>query len=332
MKSGVFRTSAQKLSAGEYLNLIEDIDVKKNRVITFTANVEKLGTLRLGQGEVNYGGSYIELDEKEIRTYAFTREPVLYKSEEHGLDISGRITVIIGGEISAQITIFTNKGFYMLESNWMGSNGGVFAYSDGCELSDLELKWTSPDLSRPVWVFGDSYLGLTSPARFPYYILKCGFKDWLACGYPGASAQSQLPCFENLLKVGTPKIAVWCLGMNNRDNADSINAEYLASTQKFLTLCEQNDIVPIISTIPTAYKTEEDGTKTIVVENRIKNEWVRSRGVRYIDFEKAVVCAEDGLGWYDGMLSSDNVHPADLGAQALAARFMVDVPEIAWKN
>ena len=88
MKSGVFRTSAQKLSAGEYLNLIEDIDVKKNRVITFTANVEKLGTLRLGQGEVNYGGSYIELDEKEIRTYAFTREPVLYKSEEHGLDIS----------------------------------------------------------------------------------------------------------------------------------------------------------------------------------------------------------------------------------------------------
>ena len=121
------------------------------------------------------------------------------------------------------------------------------------------------DLACRVWVLGDSYLGLTSPARFPYYILKCGFEHWLACGYPGAGALSQLQSFENLLTLSSPDYAVWCLGMNNGDKGDTINEQWLECTRKFLLLCEQNDIVPIISTIPTTWKPNDDGTHTVVV-------------------------------------------------------------------
>ena len=162
--------------------------------------------------------------------------------------------------------------------------------------------------------------------RFPYYVLKLGFEHWLACGYPGSDASAQLLCFENLLKHGTPKYAAWCLGMNNND-IKGLNETWLKATKTFLKLCEQNDIVPILTTVPTTWHKNEDGTLSVVRENRAKNEWVRNSGHRYVDFEKSVG-ADMGEGWYIGTLCSDDVHPTEEGAQVLAARFIADLPEI----
>ena len=63
------------------------------------------------------------------------------------------------------------------------------------------------------------------------------------------------------------------------------------------------------------------------IEN-YKNEIIRSSGYRYIDFAKAVNAEAVGSSWYAGMLSTDNVHPTQEGAKALASRFLLDVPEI----
>ena len=329
MKKGYISASSAVLNDGEYLNLAEHVDVKKNKTLIFTARVSEFSALRIGHGETSYSSSYLDIDQNDMRVSNFYREEAPAKAEAHGLQIESYITVVIKVDILAEITLFTASGCYtMSDVPWSGCNGALFAKSEGTKLTDCELKWTCSDLTCPVWVFGDSYLGLTSYLRFPYYILKLGYKNWLACGYPGAGARSQMLCFENLLKLGTPKVAVWCLGMNNND-LDGLNTSWKESTEVFLKLCEQNDITPILSTIPTTWHKNEDGTLSVVRENRPKNEWVKSSGCRYVDFDKAVG-ADSGTGWYEGMLYSDDVHPAETGAQALANRFVVDVPEIAW--
>ena len=40
----------------------------------------------------------------------------------------------------------------------------------------------------------------------------------------------------------------------------------------------------------------------------------------------------NGTTWYDGMLSSDNIHPTELGAKALTSRVCIDAPEIMQSN
>ena len=116
--------------------------------------------------------------------------------------------------------------------------------------------------------------------------------------------------------MGTPKYLVWCIGMNNPDN-NELNSSWLTETQIIIKLCEERNITPILATIPS----------TPTNDNSYKTSWVKSSGYRYIDFEKAVG-ADKITAWFDGMLSSDNVHPSELGAKALASRFIIDVPEI----
>jgi len=330
MKTGYIHTAAAQLNDGEYLNLMQNIDVKKNKTLVFTARIDAFSALRIGHGEANYGGSYAEIDQSEIRAYNYTREASLTKSEPHGLTVESYITVVIDVAVRAKITVFTASGSFTVDDvPWSGCNGMIFAKSEGSALRECGLKWTCSDLSCPVWVFGDSYLGLTSCQRFPYHLLRLGFDHWLACGYPGASAKSQILCFENLLKLGTPKYAVWCLGMNNNE-PEGMNASWLESTEAFLQFCEQNGVTPILSTIPTTWHKNEDGTLSVVRENRRKSQWVRDSGHRFVDFEKAVG-ADSGAGWYEGMIAPDDVHPAQTGAEALAARFIADVPEITWR-
>ena len=78
------------------------------------------------------------------------------------------------------------------------------------------------------------------------------------------------------------------------------------------------DIELILATIPNVPSIRHD----------YKNAIVRASGYRYIDFAKAVNAEAVGATWYADMLSSDNVHPTELGAKALASRILLDVPEI----
>ena len=101
------------------------------------------------------------------------------------------------------------------------------------------------------------------------------------------------------------------------DKDGAINPTYLASAERFLEICREKGITPVIATVPN----------TPTVDNRFKNEWVRAQGVRTVDFASAVGAAE-GTQWYEGMLCEDLVHPEDTGAMALYRQFLADVPEI----
>jgi lysophospholipase L1-like esterase len=122
------------------------------------------------------------------------------------------------------------------------------------------------------------------------------------------------------------------MGMNNPDTSSGINASYLINTQKFIELCIENGVTPIISTIPSTWgTTSDDSDVTQPRNNRVKNAWVKESGCRYIDWADAVE-NPDGSGWYAGMLYTDGVHPTERGAIALADRFVRDFPEIAMER
>ena len=318
VKNGYLSTNKSSLSSGETLEIESTVNVKKNKTLIFTGKISSFTGLRIGHGKTSYGGSYIEIDNTNVTKYDYYENAVKGAETPHGLTFDGFITVIITvATTSTKISIMTKQGNKVVDvSGWGGSNGKIFVESINSVINDCELKWTTADLVKPVWVFGDSYLGLSSESRFPYYLLQMGFNNWLASGYAGGHSQAELDTFKTLLSMGTPKMVVWCMGMNNGDNG-AINTSWLNCVEELKTLCNDAKIELILSTIPSCPK----------VDNTYKNAYVKESGYRYVDFEKAVIA--DGSEWFDGMLSTDNVHPTALGAQALASRFVVDVPEIA---
>lgn len=167
-------------------------------------------------------------------------------------------------------------------------------------------------------MFGDSYLSLTGNAYWPYYIKEKGYDNCMYSGFSGAPSETMYRDWKSALSHGTPKYAVWCLGMNNKDIDTTVNASWLGCVKAFINDCEENGIIPILTTVPN-------------VPERIhtfKNDYIKSSGYRYIDFASAVGATTIGSSWLEGHLHTDNVHPATKGAKALAEQVIIDFPEI----
>lgn len=315
-QNGCLSIASDTLSAGEILSIDAVCDVKKNKSLVFTAKFDTFTGLRLGHGRTSYGGSYIELYTTNLGVYQYTTAVTNSSLNEHGLTFSDFVTVVINVGVNfANITVFTSTGSFTVNNvDWSGCNGEIFAEAIDTEFTDCELKWTSADVKERVWVFGDSYLGFDDN-RWAGQMHNLGYKNWLACGFPGGQSASELASFKTLLTLGIPDTVIWCMGMNNGDSG-AINSSWLYNVEEMIKLCRDNNITLILATIPTCP----------AVDNTYKNDWVRNSGYRYVDFDKAV--GVNGTSWYDGMMAGDNIHPTELGAKALASRVCIDVPEI----
>ena len=315
------KTSQASLKDG-YVSLGEN-HLMNNKRLTLTFEISKLNdgeVISLGHGESAYGGSAVEITNTGVRAYyqAVTQEEGL--NTLHGLDLSGKIKVTVKtGMGIARVSIETaSDKFVSGDFRWGGRNGTIFAKSKGEELKNVELTWGSTDFEKEIWLFGDSYFNMTDPNRWPSYMLNEGYTDYLMSGFPGRDTVSALGDFKELLKYGTPKYAVWCVGMNNADSANGASSAWKNATDEFLAICKEKGITPILSTIPN----------TPDRINSFKNEVVKASGYRYIDFASAVGATEQGSPWLAGMLSGDGVHPSSSGAKALYEQVKKDFPEI----
>lgn len=317
IENGYFVKSQESLASGLTLSLDEKCDVKYNKALIFNGKFETFTGVEVGHGKGAYGGSYVKIDNTNLYVYGNTGSDTLINTYAHNLTISDYITVIIDVGVGvADINIYTSTGYFRQEGvAWEGCNGLISAKSDNTTFNQPVLKWTAKDINKNIWVFGDSYLNAKSEARHPYYLYEMGYKNWLACGYPGANSTAELQSLKSLLKIGRPEILVWCLGMNDGDNG-AVNTNWLNSLNEIKSLCDTYNITLILATIPTCPQ----------ADNTYKNDVVTLSGYRYIDFNSAV--GVNGTSWYAGMLSTDNIHPTELGAKALSRQFVIDVPEI----
>ena len=316
----------EKLESGEKITLPPHA-IKTEKHLTFSFDLDKIGDGKIvaGHGIEVSSGSWVEITATELKAYSYysytdpTHRELL--SVEHGLDIKDVFNLVIDvNPLNKMATVIISTATGMVKQSfggWDGCMGEIFATVDGLSARNCKFTWFSDGFTRKIWVLGDSYLGFGHSARWPYYLYRDGFNNNMLIGFPGMSAHEAISEFEYISKCGTPEYAVWCLGMNNADLDGKVSEIYLKSTKRFLEICKEKGITPILSTIPLVVERE----------NKYKNEWVRSQPYRYIDFARAVGADKEPV-WYPDMLCSDKVHPLERGAAALYMQVLCDFPEI----
>ena len=319
VKDGYYKISGN-------LNESETLKLPKNSVsigeyITFTGTISgSFGSLLVGHGKTEYTAAYIKITSTEVTVYSVI-SPTQSQTNAHGLTIENNIQVYIGKQRSnnVNITISSNGRKYSFSyPTWYGNNGQPFAECETGSLTDCTLSWTCKGIKSDVWVFGDSYLGVNGDTSWSAYLINGNHTNLIINSFGGQNSASALTDFQNLLAIGQPKKVLWCLGMNDGDSSTAINSNWQNAYNSLRTLCEQNNIELVLATIPTVPS----------ITHKYKNAVIKSSGLRYVDFEKAVGANESTGEWYSDMLSSDNVHPSATGALTLYNQAIADIPEL----
>ena len=293
---------------------IEENSIQFAQNIIFYAKVTSFDTIYLGHGQSSYG-YYIKVDNTNM---TFMSNGSVGTALPHGLTIADYIMIMfsVASDYTVTVLIATSSGSYKREQKInLSTRGLVFAENEGSVLTDATLTWNCDNYKKAIWAFGDSYFSTYASDRWTHYpVMEWGFDNMLVNAYPGENSLTALSDLRAALNHGTPKYILWCLGMNDSDGSDSINANWLLAINSIKEICAEKHIDLILATIPQVTNASYN--------NAQKNAYVRNSGYHYIDFASAV----DGV---NGWLSNDNVHPSELGARLLASKAIADFPAIA---
>ena len=318
-----------RVTAGTYILGSFPKYLKMGRTVTLSTDVEQFGTIEIGV--INTTKRTITIDSTNI---TLATDGTSRKTEAHGLTISGQLRVtFVADMFEAKAIIDCNGEQYIFKHT---SNSYVYANHLDCSaygnvgmivgdstiLNNVVLSASSNYFGKDVWIFGDSYTSIDSSARWPNHVLfDFEYKNFMICGLSGGSSAQLYADLEKCLQYGTPKEIIWLLGMNNGDLADAPNPSWLENLEKVEKVCEDKGIELVLGTIPCTNQQTND--------NSFKNEVIKSRGHRYINFAKAVGAEIKGSSWYEGMKEPDpGIHPSALGAKVLAAKILADCPEL----
>jgi hypothetical protein len=277
------------------------------------------GSISMGKGYRVSGGGYVTVDATNLSYFTSASETAAL-TYPHDLTIKDylAITIELDKSAKAKITVTTNGGSYTNDKMSLAAirRGAFFVTDSASEGVNGHFSYAAKGWGYNTHVYGDSYIGVYNDNRWPYYAVQDGHNVYFN-GFSGRNSADALPVLKSVLKQGArPERILWCLGMNDKDNG-APNASWLACVEELKTICADNAIELILSTIPLV----------TAVDNTYKNAYVRGSGYRYIDFAAAVGATEDTT-WYDNMLADDGVHPATEGAAALYQQVLTDVPEI----
>ena len=312
--------SKASLGTSETIELTQHADVKKNKVYRFFGKFETFDSITIGQGKNTYGGSWVTIDDTNVTSYYYNGSVIQMNQYTHGLTLSDFIDVVVNvGDVAnlrANITIRTNSDseFSVGNMSMGGCNGAIFANAT-MAMMDVVYSVSLNDLMNDTWVFGDSYISLGDPNRWAHQMMLAGYTNVMFCGFSGAMSAEQIRSFRELTALRSPKTIVWALGMNDGDDG-AVNTSWKNCVEEVIDFCDSHEIRLVLCTIPNVP----------TVDNTYKNDYVRNSGYRYVDLSKAVNTT--GSTWYDGMLSSDNIHPTALGAKTLCYQVLAGVPEI----
>ena len=320
---------------GGDLITLEKNSVKGEESFSFTADIDTFVGIRFGRGtpdEKLYSSSWIDIDSTNIILHTYYNDSQSYeKTYPHGLNITNNVQILLYNpyEGNSTLVLATNGKMFEQKLAWNGYNGSIFVESIGSVLNNVVYSWTCKKLNSDIWLFGDSYFSLTGENRWTYYLIKNGFKNLLFNAYAGEGVTQALSDLQTLIQHNTPKYIVWCMGMNNKDTESSVNTDWNSTFSALKDLCKSNGIELILSTIPTVKGGYVEDTNEYSMRiHKFKNAIVRSSGLRYIDFDKAVGANEETGEWYGDMLYTDGVHPAADGARALFMQAIADFPEL----
>ena len=314
-----WETAEAVVAPGERLSLAENyVRAYTDLVADITGDFKGVSIERGGLGV--YQGAVLKItgDSVFVSEYCWYEETevtqvIAREAFAHGLSLGDKVKVSLTTEkhnIIGHLDIRSGRDHLSRDIFWRG--GGIPAIvNEGDSPLSVRLSFRRRDASQPIWFLADSYFSEYDPERWPYYMVSEGFAEgWMADHLPGGGSAQFLRCFKEDLKYGTPKIAVWMLGMNDPDRDGMLNEDWYSSTEEFLQICSDKGIIPVLVTVPDVPARCHS----------IKTEWVRNSGVRYADWAAAV----EGMDW----LSGDEVHPSEDGAKILWETLRNALPEL----
>ncbi|MGM9624714.1 MAG: SGNH/GDSL hydrolase family protein [Eubacteriales bacterium] len=288
------------------------LNLKKGVQMVLSFEFDCFSGVEFGKGYHSYRGDWFEITDTDVKWHHFDPEDTIVETVPHHLHIDRYLSCVIDvdDESVAHLAINTYGGVFMHAFQWnYEMNGKPFMLSQDT-VRKLVFKACSKEFEKPVWMFGDSYFGVVS-CRIIGQLKNYGYMNFLVDGLAGQGSPGAFAELERALLYGTPKLLVWCLGMNDSDES------YCSVAEKVIAICKERGIELVLSKIPTVPQRSKEKL----------NAYIEQSGFRYIDSYQAVGASPEGR-WYDGYLYEDKVHPTDAGAQALAMRYLIDVPEL----
>ena len=301
----------------------------KNNQIVFYGKFDTFDTLTIGRGFTNnaYSGCRFEITTTNITLSKYDGGWAQQATVEHGLVINTYVKVLVSERKNkVQLCVQTLTGSFEHEFDYWSANG-LIAVKSSTAMTDTVFSQSNPSFKCPVWMFGDSYYGVDTPNRQRFWLSKWGYDNVLVQSFGGQGSNDAYLDLLRCLDFGTPKYIVWSLGMNDDNDgvlSDITTGVWYTTYQKVKKICEAMDIELILTTIPEV--------RGDYFNKDAMSEVVRNSGLRYIDAAKAVGSNADGEWYGNGTeydyQSSDNVHPSEYGAKAIAMQFLLDFPEI----
>lgn len=301
------KATADSVSLNNNLEISNVPNLKTWHSISFRANIEKFGKIRISHGEQNYAGGIVEIDNTNIYTYRYP-DLALQSTVPHKLTFKDYITVNIkiDDEVhSANLIITTNSGYFKKKIPWNGCKANVIIkeLQEG-KYKSAVLTIGGIGLLKDIWVFGDSYSDTWPVSMHSIY----NFSNYMLDAYSGRDSATAYTSLINDLKIGTPKFLVWMMGMNDADSDESVNSSWLSTFNKLKDLCKNNGIILIPCTIPNVPK------RNMV----FKNDIIKKSDFPYIDIAESLGASSKDSTWFEGLLGEDRVHPSDLGKITIA--------------
>ena len=299
----------------------------KAKGLHIVVNPSSFTSVTVGLRDVTRPVFYVEVSSDSIYLYDYNGGLTAHtQTYTHGLTIGDNLSIDVYATPNTgkyRVTISTDGTEYTTPSDFaIAPTGLIYPYASMVGSASYVQFSMDCNTQRPIWMFGDSYHGTNNTARWAYYLVNREQDGRVMMdSFAGENSTSAFASLEKLIECGVPDYIVWCLGMNDgSDSGTTPNNTWLGKVESVIALCEANNITPILATIPTVPSVNNEG----------KNAWVRESGYQYIDFAKAVGASAQGV-WFEGMLSTDNVHPSITGAITLYHAALAGCPQFSQK-
>lgn len=320
-KSGALHGFANTLTSGQGITLLHTPDIKTHCNLGFHAEVTTMGEIKLTHGELNHNFGKVIIDDANVYEFNYTNNTVPSvpdgTTEPHGLAIKDFIDVsvqVVGKHTLAKLVINTNGDSFTKDITWGGARDNANVVVNSGSFKNCFLTFGGSAFYKNVWIYGDSYTDM-----WPLAMHDLGYDNYALDGWGGRHSNEGYESLLKGLKLGTPKVVVWMLGMNDPDTSTGINVSYKEYLDKVVNLCKLYGVHLAIATIPN----------TPTMRHNFKNDYARSMsGVQIIEVAKALGADTFGSSWYSGLLSSDNVHPSQAGRIAIAKFLSNEIPMI----
>lgn len=296
---------ADALAAGSSLAISSAPNTKNHHVIGCSMAITEMGRIRISHGLDTYAFGMVEIDETNVYEYINGNTTTPAYTNPHGLNIQDFINVAIrvNAEYAKADLIITSLTANVTKSiDWRGCTGQAILTAVSGSYTDVKLTMGGNAYKKEVWICGDSYADYWLPILY-----RKGVTDFHADAFSGRNSVAALISLQNALKLGTPKVLVWMLGMNDGDGS-AINTSYKSVFDSVKSICKNMGIAFVPCTIPNCP----------VVNNYHKNAYVRANSEHYIDMARILGADYTDSTWYDGLMAADNVHPSEIGKFVVA--------------